>query len=285
MDIKMTTTVNSNSSIALPLSLAAGGLTCAATGLGLCTIWAPVSSFGSSYFCVLYIMPHGALIGISLVFAASVFMMAPSPAEKDFSYQPPKLQYIEDVPGNGNCLLNAALKHIRRNRHYVNLLAASKLRKGIARAAIQEKDPDKQKAIIHDIAEARKAAREEKRENDLLFQPLFTQEMDLIFNSDTASIAWVPQIGQAYHAYILSEKGVAYLDQYAVGYLNQMCFNNRLLIVQQDRDTHYVKADALGFNPFSISQGERHKLPVLLYKDNHYQYVDSADEAFWEAYR
>ncbi len=288
------------SSLILPISLVTGAIIGAKIGLNLCTVWAPISSFGSSYFCLFYVMPHCAVIGASLVFATYAFAIEPMTggiSQKPTSHSSnsatpsspltknnPKT-YLQNVPGDGDCLLYSALKHIRRDRNYFNERSTRNLRWAIAQAAQTETNPEKQKAIIYDLYHARRAAEEERRTHSLPFSHLFTDSMDMVFGDSVERIAWHQILGQTYYDYIMGPCYKAYLDQYAIRFLNEHCFNNRLIIVQSDGQGGYINRDGVGFNLLALSHEQRSSLPVLFYENNHYQYIDSANPDFWKSYR
>ncbi|MFS8562834.1 MAG: hypothetical protein LVR00_00235 [Rhabdochlamydiaceae bacterium] len=271
---------------AFPLSLLGGAAAGAKIGLNLCTIWAPIPTAKASSFCLFYIMPQCALIGLSLVFITYVYGIeslsgiATYPEEQAESAP----TYIEDTPGDGDCLLHAALKHIQTNRKFYDPQAAFKLRTTIANAALITADQLEQQAIIHDIAHAREIATQANETNALPFSHLFTPNMNNVFIGDPPTIAWNPVIGQAYKDYLLTPTPKAYLDQYAIRYLNKHLFRNRLLIVQPNQQGRYINKDAAGFNIQDLTEQERSTLPILLKVNEHYQYIDSSDPTFWDAY-
>ncbi len=283
------------SSIGLPLSLLGGAAAGAKIGLNLCTIWAPVAPFGSSSFCLFYVMPHCAIIGVSLVYITYAFAIAPGAGGSNYSYSDVSTSnqqraksrpaYIEDALSNGDCLLHAALKHMHRDRYLSNNTAAEALRREIAETALQTTSREQQMAIIYDIADARNIARRENSTHILPYSHLFSDDMNRIFISDPAEIAWDAIIGQAYNTYLLTPEPKAYLDKYALSYLNERIFNGRLLIVQSNGQDGYINRDAPLTNPLDRDDQDRLSLPVLLRDGEHYQYIDSSDPAFWLAYR
>lgn len=272
---------------AFPLSLLAGAATGAKIGLNLCTIWAPIPAAKASSFCLFYVMPHCALIGVSLVFITYVYGIQ---SLSEISSFPPQEEvrttpsYIEDTPGDGDCLLHAALKHQRHNRGFSDPQALSQLRADIANAARTTTNEEEQRAIIHDIAHAREVAIQNNQGDALPFSHLFSDNMNNIFIGNPPTIAWDPLIGQTYSNYLLTPTPKAYLDQYAIRYLNKHLFRNRLLIVQPNEQGRYINRDAAGFNIHNLSEQERFALPVLLKVGEHYQYIDSSDPKFWDVY-
>ncbi len=199
-------------------------------------------------------------------------------------------RWIEDVDGDGDCLLLAALMHIsgRKFKGPAAQRAADDLRVQIATKAQQEEDVDAQIAIIEDIKEAREFVRvKEQTEGTNLsathpYNHLFTEEMNGLFDLDI--VHWQPSIGVAYSNYLLDPLEKAYLGAYAIHFLNttEASRLKKYCIVQKGPDGTYIPVD--GFGDFSRNSPIE-KMAILLRDGNHYQYVDSEDTDFQAALR
>lgn len=199
--------------------------------------------------------------------------------------QPP---WVEDVPANGDCMLLAALKHMHgRSFDGENAeTAANNLRLQIAEKAKNEKDAEAQIAIIEDIREAREFVKTKREEDNVdlstisPYNHLFSSNMNSVFNSD--NISWSDDIGTAYSQY-LSDTQKAYLGQYALNYLNTLNKHKFFVVTKGTIPGTYISRDFKGNTQQGVPDWDN--LWVLLLDGNHYQYIDSKDKQFQEAFQ
>ncbi len=208
--------------------------------------------------------------------------------------------YMKRIKGDGDCLLAAALEHIKRIKpSSYDRLTVDELRKAIANS-IEKEHID---LIMQDIRTELEVAKKKGKLNAPPYDKLnIPQIMDRINDDKDPPANDHEAIIGAYRNYILDDRlnMKSYLGRYAISYLNNTYFReNPLLIVtadqalsniaQEDKNVFkhhptYFNGDFNNRNPLTLDMRDRSKIPVVFYDGGHYTYVDSSKEEFWAAY-
>lgn len=201
--------------------------------------------------------------------------------------------YIQDVPGDGNCLLHAALININKKRRIDDEeeLTAENLRNALADQVQRENDPEKLAMIKYDIVTAREFATEKGINGQLPHTYLFSPRMNALFRDNNLP-AFDETLREAYALYIESTIATkTSLGLYAIDFLNgREYLDGKLVVVQRFTNRTDPTLD-LGFTRMvgqellDIPEDDRGEYTVILFDTNHYQFIDSESPDFWIDYQ
>jgi hypothetical protein len=210
-------------------------------------------------------------------------------------------RYVKVIEGNGDCLLKAVAMHIKKKSPETpqDELTADALRRAIAAQAERDiGNPMSLDLMVYEIQEAVDFATKDGKDltQTKPFASLLKREVLLAlkaypsFSDETIMRTLV----NAYTAYILDDTNPTRpsLGGYAISYLDTKYFSDeRLFIVQKHRDDYengfvsFPSSDRPVVDSGTPNDPNKLRIPTLLYNGNHYDFIDSGDVEFWQAYQ
>ena len=201
--------------------------------------------------------------------------------------------FIVKADGDGNCLLHAAIYHIKKKQPS-RYPTPKELREAIAKHAQQELDNNTQgnwiNCIANDILDAQAFAKDNNLQETDRFRPLCEENItNQAKNCITGSAGFeLNLLVETYKTYVLDNLDTAptSLGAYAIYYLNKIYFDNKLLVVRQQGASFISIGDVIETPQIDLTNDDKSKTPVILYDGrSHYNAIDSSDPKFWEAYK
>lgn len=190
--------------------------------------------------------------------------------------------FIKPAKPDGNCLLHAAIYHIKKKGH-------QDLKPEALRQAIADKAQENQiKFIAQDINEALDFAKKNGLQNTDPFRQLFKEGIEEETGKAMSDSACNAQLlVNTYKAYILDNTTApTSLGAYAIHYLNETYFEGKLLVVQREGENFIPMAVDTEIPNIDLTSDDKLSIPVIIYNGrDHYDAIDSSDPSFWEAYK